>query len=158
MDVLVARAKYNNDLAVAASLGQLLADAVLEKTGNEPIQAVVPVPLSPARQRERGYNQAAEIARELARALGVPLVTHLIRTRHTNKQTDLTLKERLLNVRGAFSALAFDHPLAGLHVALVDDVMTTGATVNEAAKALKAAGATRVTVCVLARAMPKAAR
>jgi ComF family protein len=104
--------------------------------------AVVPVPLSPSRQRERGYNQSEELARAVAESWGVPLRTDLLeRTRATVTQTRLTPGQRLTNVSGAFRALADRASLRGQHFVLVDDVVTTGATLNACAAALHAGGA-----------------
>jgi ComF family protein len=147
IDGLVQRAKFNADFATLAFLSAALSQRL------KPIQCdgVVPVPLAPARQRERGYNQAALLAKAPAAMLNVPLFDDLMRTRETEKQTELSFKARLRNVREAFSAASLERPLAGKHVVLIDDVMTTGATLHEAAKALKAAGATRVTAALVAR-------
>jgi ComF family protein len=157
-DILIARSKYNGDLAVAGALGALLSTAISAQTERQSLRKidfVLPIPLAPSRQAERGYNQAAEIARVVAKHFTIPLASDLMRTRETPKQADLPLKARLNNVRGAFSALSLERPLAGKHVLLIDDVMTTGATLNEAAKALKEAGAARVTVGVVARAVAR---
>ena len=157
-DILVAAAKYQGDLAVARTLGALLADAIqaeISPTELGSLDLVLPIPLAPGRQAERGYNQAAEIARVIAKRFALPLASDLMRTRETEKQADLPLNQRLRNVRNAFSAASLERPLAGKHVLLVDDVMTTGATLNEAAKALKEAGAARVTVAVVARAVAR---
>lgn len=103
---------------------------------------LVPVPLSRARLKERGFNQALELTRPLARALTLPLdATGLVRTRETAPQSTLPWEERARNLRQAFLA---ERDYAGLTVILVDDVMTTGATFEAAARALKAAGAVRV--------------
>ncbi len=153
-DVLITRSKYNGDLATARTLGALLADALLSKQMGH-VDVILPIPLSPKRQAERGYNQAAEIARVVAKALQRPLAADLMRTRETQKQADLSLKARLKNVRDAFSALSLERPLESKCVLLIDDVMTTGATLNEAAKALKAAGAKSVIVGVAARAVAR---
>jgi ComF family protein len=110
---------------------------------------LAPVPLSFERQSERGFNQAQEIARRVAAASRVPLRGDLLlRTRHTAAQMDLALHERQRNVRGAFVARG---ELAARHVVVVDDVMTTGATLDEIAATLKRAGAARVTNLVVAR-------
>jgi ComF family protein len=107
---------------------------------------VVPVPLSAARLRQRGYNHAAEIARHIARKkLELSLCE---RGRDTPPQMDLPFAERQRNVRGAFRST---RAIAGAAVAVVDDVMTTGATLNEVARALKEAGAARVVNWVVAR-------
>jgi ComF family protein len=157
-DVLITSAKYNGNLAVARTLGTFLATQIEKQIAPRELGAIdviLPIPLSPKRQAERGYNQAAEIARVVAKRLGRPLAADLMRTRDTQKQADLSLKARLKNVRGAFSAASLERPLAGKYVLLIDDVMTTGATLNEAAKALKEAGAARVTVGVAARSLAR---
>ena len=157
-DILVAAAKYRGDLAMTRTLGTLLAGAIhaqISPAALKNIDLALPIPLAPSRQAERGYNQAAEIARVVAKALSLPLASDLMRTRETEKQADLPLKQRARNVRDAFSAASLERPLAGKHVLLIDDVMTTGATLNEAAKALKDAGAIRVTVAVVARAVSR---
>jgi len=110
------------------------------------------VPLHAARLRTRGYNQALEIAHVVARRLAIPLDAHLLtRTRATAPQSDLPMAERRRNVKGAF-AVRGRNRLAGKHVALLDDVMTTGNTVHAAAQALRKAGAREVEVWVVARA------
>jgi ComF family protein len=112
---------------------------------------ILPVPLHRARLRQRGFNQALELARPLGRSLGVP-VRHglLLRARATAAQSELDAAARRRNVRGAFAV----HAGAALpsHVAVLDDVMTTGATLAECVRALKRAGAQRVDVWALARA------
>lgn len=110
---------------------------------------IMPVPLSAARLRERGFNQAVEIARPLARALQLPLdVSSLLRTRDTAPQSQLPWRARQGNVRHAF---ACSTDLSGKAVIVVDDVMTTGATLNAVARALKDQGASRVSNWVAAR-------
>jgi len=117
-----------------------------EIPASEPIDLVLPVPLSAQRLRDRGYNQSAEIARRLARS--APLELFLCeRSRDTAAQTDLPWSERQRNVRGAFRCA---RSISGT-VAVVDDVMTTGATLNEIALVLKRAGAGRVVNWVVAR-------
>ena len=114
---------------------------------------LVALPLAPARQRQRGFNQAQEIARRLARLGSVPAVTGLVRTRDTPAQAALPWKERGRNVRNAFAALP---AVAGRRIAIVDDVMTTGATLIAAASAARRAGARSVEVFVVARTLPPA--
>ncbi len=110
---------------------------------------IIPVPLHPARLRERGFNQSLEIARWLSRYTGTPCTSRgARRTRNTAPQTGLSVEDRTANSRGAF---ACELDLCGETVAVLDDVMTTGATVNELAKVLKAAGAARVEIIVVAR-------
>jgi ComF family protein len=113
------------------------------------VAALVPVPLGRPRERERGFNQSALLAERLARALGVAVQPRwLARVRDTQPQSDLGATERRANVRGAFAARV---EVAGRHVVVVDDVLTTGATVAECARALRAAGAARVGVVAVAR-------
>ena len=115
---------------------------------------VLPVPLAPARRRERGYNQSAVIAAAVARAWRLPSREDLLaRTRATRTQTRLTPGDRLANVSGAFAAVpASRRALEGAHVVLVDDVITTGATLTACAHALIAAGARIVSYLTFARA------
>jgi ComF family protein len=116
-------------------------------------ERVLPVPLHPSRLRRRGYNQAARLARPLAAALQVPLdQTSLQRIRPTPPQTTLDGEQRRTNLRDAFQAAAAQ--VAGRRLLLVDDVITTGSTVAECARALDAAGARAVAVCALARTLP----
>ena len=113
-------------------------------------QALIPVPLHPKRLRERGYNQSLQLARELRRLANIPVDHQAIqRCRHTVRQSDLQLKDRRGNVRNAFEIRLA--PSAG-HVAIVDDVMTSGHTVNEVARILKKSGVERVDVWAMARA------
>jgi ComF family protein len=113
---------------------------------------LVPMPLADGRLRERGFNQSQEIARHLARLSGIPLLPHACRrVRNTLPQATLPWKERAKNIRGAFVC---DADFNGRHVAIVDDVMTTGATLNELARNLKKAGAARVTGLIAARTLP----
>jgi ComF family protein len=114
---------------------------------------VIPVPLGPLRRLQRGYNQSAEIARALSARLGAPCLPHALRRRTGGRpQARLPAGLRAANVRGAFRA-SRRAPLAGRAVLLVDDVWTTGATVRECTRALRAAGAARVVVFTLARAV-----
>lgn len=115
--------------------------------------AIVPVPLHVARHRDRGYNQAALLARELGAGVGLPVVEDgLTRTRATAPQVGLSIPEREANVSGAFECSA--DSLVGMKVLLVDDVFTTGCTLGAACSALKDAGASSVWAYTLARARP----
>jgi ComF family protein len=143
-DVLVHALKFRGELALAGLLGGLLSKQI--QTGE--IDRVIAVPLSAARLRERGYNQSVEIARQLGAKLDLALC---VRERDTPAQMDLPYAERKRNVRGAFRCT---RSLAGARVAVVDDVMTTGATLNEVASVLKQAGAARVVNWVVARTRP----
>ena len=141
-DALVHALKFRGELA----LGSFLADLFSSHVGADEVDCVVAVPLSAARLRERGYNPAVEIARRILPAkLDLTLCE---RSRDTPPQMALPLEQRRRNVRGAFRCT---RRLAGQTVAVVDDVMTTGATLDEVAGALKAAGAARVTNWVVAR-------
>jgi ComF family protein len=141
-DALVQALKFRGELALAPLLGALLAARV----GRARVDCVVPVPLSAERLRRRGYNQAVEIARHVGRgALEVALCE---RTRDAPPQMELPFDQRQRNVRGAFRCT---RALIGASVAIVDDVMTTGATLEEMARTLKAAGALRVENWVVAR-------
>lgn len=142
------RLKFHGDLAAGRLLGQLLA---AELAGAPRPAALVPLPLHRTRLRQRGFDQALELARPLARALDLPLLSdRLRRRRHTAPQSELDAPARRRNVRGAF-VVAPGPPLPG-HLALFDDVMTTGATLQEAARALRRAGVERVDLWALARA------
>lgn len=145
--------KYRDLTALATPLGRLMADAWPALDGDWVPQAVVPVPLHPRRERQRGYNQSALLARELAAGLELPLVEGVLeRVKATAPQVDLDVGQREINVRDAFRCLA--GRLAGQAVLLVDDVCTTGATLASAGRALKEAGASSVLAYTLARARP----
>lgn len=147
LDGLVLALKYGHRLAVARVLGALLAQRAEDAVGES--SAVIPVPLAFERHAERGFNQAHELARELARRLRRPLRADLLRRpRHGPAQEALTRRARASNVRGAF---AVHGDVRGAHLAVVDDVMTSGATLNEVARVLKAAGAAAVVNLVVAR-------
>ena len=149
-DVLVTSLKFRGELALAAPLGELLGELLAERFGR--IDAVLPVPLAPPRLAQRGYNQAMEISRPVARALRAPIDARLCeRVLDTRAQTDLPWAARARNVRGAFRCT---RPLGGATVAVIDDVMTTGATLAELSRTLKRAGAAQVINGVLARAFP----
>lgn len=136
--------KYQGRADLGPRLGRMLCDAAEEQG---PFDAIVPIPLTHARLVERGYNQAALLAREVARQLGCPLITdRLARRRFAGSQTKLARAERSENVRGAFQS----RPLQG-RVLLIDDVTTTGATFAEAAQALREAGASEVVALALCR-------
>ena len=154
VDELVRRLKYQGVIAHARVLGVLLA-AVATRRGALP-NLLVPVPLHAARWRERGFNQAAVIARYAGHLLGIPVARHATaRVRDTPSQTALDVHARRLNVRGAFAVRdgrAHARLSAAGHVAIVDDVITTGSTVNELRRVLLAAGVRRVEAWAVARA------
>ncbi len=148
-DALVQALKYRGMLAIAPLFGGALARCLDERP-----DVIVPMPLADARLRERGFNQAQEIARHAARITGITLLARACRkVRDTQPQAALPWKERAKNMRHAFVC---DADFSGKHVAIVDDVMTTGATLNELARNLKKAGAARVTGLVVARTLPGA--
>ncbi len=143
------RLKYRGQTALAVPLGKEMAAYWL---GDPlPVDVIVPVPLHASRLRERGHNQASLLAREMARAARMHVDEHiLVRTRATVSQVGLNASERKDNVDGAFRCC--DGGLAGMHVLLIDDVCTTGATMDAAAKALVNGGVARVQGLTLARA------
>ena len=153
-DRLLHAFKYDGRLALAEPLAIALADAVLQRNGPLP-DRLIALPLAPPRQRARGFNHAQEIARRVAQRTSVPLVAALRRVRDSRPQAGLALAARASNVRNAFVPTA---RLDGLAVAIVDDVMTTGATLSAAAKAARAAGARRVEAWVVARTLPPTSR
>ncbi len=155
VDELIRRLKYQGVIANARVLGVLLAQFALRHRTELP-KLLVPVPLHDARWRERGFNQAAAIARYAGQLLGIPVARHAVkRTRDTPSQTALDVAQRHHNVRGAF---AVGNPrqvrrlCAAGHVAIVDDVITTGSTANEVREVLRAAGVRTVEVWAAARA------
>jgi ComF family protein len=155
VDGLVRRLKYGNEFANARVLGELLALAVRCRGGPLPA-LLLPVPLHGARYRDRGFNQAAALALYAGRSLGVWSAPHLLlRLRDTPSQTELGVEDRHRNVRGAF-AVSHQRALRGLraagHVAVVDDVTTTGSTLAETKCVLLAAGVRRVDLWAVARA------
>jgi len=147
VDRLLPRFKFHRDLAAGALLGDCLARATTFAARPD---ALVPIPLHTARLRERGYDQALELARVLARRHDLPLRTDLLRrVRATSPQSRLDANARRRNLRHAFAVHRL--PEAPAHVVLVDDVMTTGATLHAAAHALRRAGVQRVDAWVCAR-------
>lgn len=147
LDHLLLGLKFNRQLLNARLLGGLMAEAIAVR-GEVLPDCIVPVPLHPSRLRERGYNQALELARPVTRALGIPLAPQLVRRdKATEAQSRLEQGARRRNIRGAFSVLG---ELPG-HIAILDDVVTTGSTVNELARVLRKGGARRVVVWACAR-------
>jgi ComF family protein len=154
VDDLVRRLKYQGVISNARVLGVLLAQVARER-GAELPKLLVPVPLHAARFRERGFNQATAIARYAGRMLEIPVVRHAVRrVRDTPSQTALDVNARRRNVRGAFAVVNRSARLvieAG-HVAVVDDVMTTGSTLQELRAVLLGAGVRQVDLWAVARA------
>jgi ComF family protein len=141
--------KYKNVRALAEPLGNLLVDFWAKLP--DPVDVLVPVPLHRRRVRERGYNQAQLLAQHLGAAVSVCVVCDVLRrVRYTTSQVGLGMPERRENVAGAFSCTG--NRLQGKRVLLVDDVCTTGATLEACSMALKAGGARSVWALTVARA------
>jgi ComF family protein len=148
---IIQRMKYRRMQSLARFLGVLLADHLAERLGRLQPHLIVPIPLHGKRLRMRGFNQAAVMARPLARRLGLRVDVNLLRKiQDTPSQVGLSRSQREENVRGSFSV---DHGgrIRGRRLILVDDVFTTGATLKEAARALKRAKASEIHVATLAR-------
>ena len=149
VDHLIQNMKYHNQLAIAELLGRLLAEKIANS--NRPLpEQIIPVPLHISRLQRRGFNQAVEIARPLSKLFNIPLnLTDCSRVRATAPQFDLTIPERAGNIKNAFEVL---RPINARRVVIIDDVMTTGNTVWELARALKKAGVEAIEVWTCARA------
>lgn len=153
IDQLVLALKFGGRLELAPLFAKKVRDALLQQAAPSLPTLLTAVPLGQLRLSERGFNQALEIAKPLSRALGVQLDPHLVvRQRDTRAQALLHPDERHRNMRNAFvvTSEAMDR-LRGTHVGIVDDVMTTGETLNELAATLKRFGVARVTNFVFAR-------
>jgi ComF family protein len=146
IDALLKALKYRGELSVA----KIAADGILDSltTGYAP-DLIIPMPLHPQRLRERGFNQVVEISRQIALKMQSELwLDTAIRVRHGEPQASLPLNKRAKNVKGAF---AVSRDVEGKQIAVIDDIMTSGATLNELAKTLKKAGAARVECWIAAR-------
>jgi ComF family protein len=141
--------KYHGEWARGDDLGNLIAAAAADLPRCD---VVMPTPLHPSRLRLRGFNQSRLLAEPVARSLGLPLREGLVRTRRTGAQVHLAAEARLENVAGAFVVVP-GTSLDGATVLLIDDVVTTGATLGACADALVAAGAAQVVAATLAREM-----
>ena len=149
IDALLHSLKYEAKLALAPVLADLLTPQI--RAADFP-DFILAMPLHPAKLRERGFNQALEIARRVSKTTGVALLPAAgRRIKDTRSQTGLPWKEREKNIRGAFTCEA---DLSSRRIAIVDDVMTTGATLNELAKVLRKGGARSVSAWVVARTLP----
>ncbi|MDL2358498.1 MAG: ComF family protein [Pseudomonadota bacterium] len=156
LDQLVLQLKFGGKLALAPWFAEVLRDSVLARRGFLLPNVLCPVPLGPQRLAERGFNQALEVARPLARHLGIPLRARLaIRALDTPAQSSVAPDQRRSNIRNAFivapDALAM---VRGQHIGIVDDVMTSGHTLGELAATFKRFGAARVSNLVFARTPP----
>ena len=147
--------KFHGRRNLALLLAPLMALTCAETWRPGEIHMIVPIPLHPRRQRVRGYNQAALLGKQVGKILGVPCgVRTLARVRHTSPQVGLSTHARLANLRHAFHC-PLPVSVNGLSLLLVDDVMTTGATAGSAARALRQAGAARVSVLTAARTLTR---
>ena len=169
IDHLVLALKFGHELALVPALSAILGQAILRVQSQQNVPALpdllLPVPLSKSRLRQRGFNQALEIAKPLAQQLNLPLAPYLLhRLRDTTPQTEIDSDTRERNLRGVFTLQSLDDyennspleernlaKIRGRHIGICDDVMTTGATLYEVARTLKKLGATQVTNFVFAR-------
>ena len=148
IDRVIQRLKFGGKLALARLLGQLMEDAVLDSEIDLP-DLIIPVPLHGTRLSERGFNQSLELAQYVGKRLGIPVNKQsVLRAKATLPQMGLPAKDRQKNIRGAFTVKG---TIEAAHIAVVDDVVTTGATVGELARVLKLSGVERVDVWAVAR-------
>jgi len=151
-DRLVQAFKFKRQLAAGRILAHLMCEHITGQGMAQP-DTLIPVPLHRLRMIKRGFNQAGELASHISRVLDIPMVTDKLRRhRNTRAQSGLNRHQRGRNVRGAFYWHGRIEPAQ--HIALIDDVMTTGTTVTECARVLKKAGAKRVDVWIATRAVP----
>lgn len=149
LDAMMQRYKYGNML----NLGHIFGKMLSKKVDLANIDLIIPMPMHPTRLKERGFNQSLEIAKVLSKNCPQKLdFTSAQRQKYTPPQASLPLKERVKNIKGVFKISA---DLNGKRIAIVDDVMTTGASLNELAKTLKQAGAAHLECWVVARTLPK---
>ena len=162
IDTMMQRYKYGNMLNISHTFGQLLTDQLLTRqllassVSFEAIDLIIPMPMHPTRIKQRGFNQALEIAKILSKNCKEKLDFKSVqRQTLTPPQASLPLKQRVKNIKGAFKVNTETiDGLTGKKIAIVDDVMTTGASLNELAKTLKNAGASHVECWVIARTLP----
>lgn len=141
--------KYSARPDIGEDMGRLMAHELCLSGFFDGIDLIMPVPLTPRRKRQRGYNQSELLARGIGEVTGLPVETHVLRRRHFNtSQTALGHREREENVAGAFT-LAGEEALAGRHVLLVDDICTTGATLTACAEALRSVKRIKISVLTL---------
>jgi len=146
---LVLKLKYNSEGDVAKFVAPFLGEAI--KQYKIEADVIIPVPLTPRRTRERGYNQAGLIAVEISKLINVPVVDDfLVRVKHTKAQKKMTLKERQENLKGAFEIKPPYTTIKDKRVLLVDDVLTTGTTVDECARVMKKAKPKSIEVLTIA--------
>ncbi|MBN2412007.1 ComF family protein [candidate division KSB1 bacterium] len=148
---LIHLCKYKNMPKFSLYFGELLGQAILQQPELNDVDMLVPVPLHISRYRERGYNQSAELAKTISKIMGAPVYKNILkRTNYTPPQAGLKREERVKNLLGAFT-VKDSTKIKDSCVAVVDDVMTTGTTVNECARVLRAAGAKRVVILSVTR-------
>lgn len=146
IDRLIADFKYHDKLYLSDLFARLMRDKLPKQVLPD---LLIPIPLHSNRLRQRGYNQSLELAKALSRQLGIPNSHHhLIKLLDTKSQASIPFKARKKNIQDAFQVIQSDVPA---HIALIDDVLTTGHTANAAAKPLRKAGATRIEVWTVAR-------
>jgi ComF family protein len=149
---MLQRYKYSELLTLGETFGNLLADQMAKNNLGLMPDLITPMPLHPQRLQTRSFNQSLEMARVVSKKLGIKLNQNICqRIKLAPPQASLPLKERVKNMKGAF---ACTQPLQGQRIAVIDDVMTTGASLNSLAKTLKKAGASRVECWVIARTLP----
>ena len=149
VDYLIKHMKYHNQLSIAELMGKLLVEKI-NQAGQPIPEQIIPVPLHFSRLQQRGYNQASEIARSISRAFNIPInLTDCHRKRNTTPQYDLPSNLRSDNLKEAFEVI---NEIPAKHVAIVDDVMTTGATVWELSRAIIDSGVERVDIWTCSRA------
>lgn len=154
VEELIGRHKFNANFTAGVALGEILAAKFKHHCEcNGYPDAIIAIPLHQSRLRERGFNQSIELAKQLSKLTSVPLLREsLFRVKNTQPQTEIKrARLRKSNLRGAFACSGFPHNKLYKHIALVDDVVTTGATMNEAARALFLVGIERVDCFCVAR-------
>ena len=148
---LIHRFKYGRQFYLRRVLAAYLVEAMQDsRIQADPADCLVPVPLHPARLRERGFNQADALAESLSKRIRLPILRCIERRRYTGTQTRFARIERMQNLRNAF-ALRKNSDVRGKHLLLLDDVLTTGSTLHECALVLRSAGAESVRAITVAR-------
>lgn len=150
VEKMITQLKFNHQLIFALALSQLMHERMMDYYQGKPLpQAILPVPLHKKRMQERGFNQALEIARPLARKLQLKLLKNeVIRIIHTLPQSGLNAKNRKQNLKNAFTLV---RPVPFQHIAILDDVMTTGETVNALSHVLRENGVKKIDIWCCAR-------
>ena len=146
---IIFQLKYHNHPEIGVIMGRRTAKEFAQKGFFEGIDAIIPVPLAKKRERERGYNQSMEIARGVSEVTGLPILKHVVtRKKFSDSQTHLGQQERLENVENAFTLVDTD-AIRGKHILIIDDIVTTGATIHACVNVMKPAGGLRVSVLSL---------